>query len=65
MSIDEYARLSIAVLRDWRVIAVAIGAILIWAALRYVGLVYYSRSRIPARKKGAAKPGTGKGQVRQ
>ena len=42
MDLNDYASLSIRVLEDWRVIAVAIGSILVWAILRRVGAVYRS-----------------------
>lgn len=45
MNLTETLELSLKVLADWRVDAVAIAFILAWAALRYVGSVY--RRRLP------------------
>ncbi len=54
MSLDYYMQLSLQVLADWRIIAVALGSILVWALLRYVGMVYYRRPK-PKRRPSAAK----------
>lgn len=43
---------SLKVLADWRVIAIAVGTLLLWAALRYVGTVYHKR--IPTRPRASA-----------
>jgi len=44
MGLNELFALSIKVLSDWRVIGITIAIILLWAALRYVGMVYHKRA---------------------
>jgi hypothetical protein len=52
MSLPETLELSLKVLEDWRVIAIAVAVLLLWAALRYVGSVY--RKRSPTRPRPSA-----------
>lgn len=59
----ESLEIAIMVLSDWRVIAVAVGTIILWALLRYVGSVY-RRPKLPAKRRSprvapGAAPATG------
>jgi hypothetical protein len=58
MSLNGYIALCLGVLSDWRVIAVALGSLVLWSILRYVGMVYYRRApfRPPAGPKGGGAP---------
>lgn len=63
--------LSIKVLSDWRVIFIAAAVILLWAALRYVGSVYRSRSPrragpsiVRSAKKASPRPGKSRASPR-
>ncbi len=49
-TMTDYIGLSIAVISDWRVIAATLGLIIMWAILRYVGMVYNRSPRSLARK---------------
>ncbi|HTX73277.1 MAG TPA: hypothetical protein VMC79_10670, partial [Rectinemataceae bacterium] len=50
MDLNGYIALSMRVLGDWRVIAAALGSIVVWALLRRVGVVYhYGFGRGPGR----------------
>jgi hypothetical protein len=62
MPLEKYFSISLRVLSDWRVIAIALLTLGVWAVLRYVGMVYRRpvlrpRARPPAP---AAKPAPAK-----
>ena len=48
MRIGDYLNVCLAVIADYRVIAIAVATILLWAALRYIGMVY---GRRPSRRR--------------
>jgi hypothetical protein len=48
MGIGDYLSICLAVMADIRVLVIAAATIILWAALRYVGMVY---GRKPARKR--------------
>ncbi|MDP3177462.1 MAG: hypothetical protein Q8M76_06135 [Spirochaetaceae bacterium] len=48
MGVGDYLNVCLAVVSDYRVIAIAVATILLWAALRYIGMVY---GRKPSRKR--------------
>ncbi len=48
-SLTESLSIAIKVLADWRVIAIAIAVLLVWAALRYVGSIYHRRPKVASR----------------
>ncbi len=53
MNLAQSLSIALKVLSDWRVLFIALAAILVWAALRYVGIVY---SRAPRSKPRASAP---------
>ena len=56
MDLAAALELSLKVLSDWRVIAIALVVILAWAALRYVGSVYRRRPPRAAMRGHSAPP---------
>ena len=52
MTTTEALAISLKVIADWRVIAITVAVLLIWAALRYVGSVYSGPSS--SRRRGGA-----------
>jgi hypothetical protein len=66
MSLHDYAAICLKVLADWRVLAVAAGTIALWAILRFVGMVYRRRPRVPVqRSKPIVKEPTRRAAVRR
>jgi hypothetical protein len=67
MDLSEMLAIALKVIADWRVAFVTVAALLAFAILRYVGLVYHKRPRTRARPPAAgpgAAPAGGRGQAR-
>lgn len=64
MDLSEMLAIAIKVIADWRVVLVTVGVLLVFAILRYVGLVYHKRPRTrprpPSAGPGAASAGGGR-----
>jgi len=63
MDLSEMLYFALKVIADWRVLFITAAALVVFAILRYVGIVYHKRPRTRARPPsalpGAAPPGGG------
>jgi hypothetical protein len=49
MELSDMLNVALKVIADWRVVAISIAMLVVFALLRYVGLVYHKRPKVRAR----------------